>query len=57
MERANEEFVAPAELTGEELDQVAGGVFRWIRAIAYSGVNTGDSSTSTNPQLWVTSAT
>ena len=50
----HEEVVA---LTTEEIEAVSGGVLRFVRAIFYSGTNTGDSMTSTNPQAWVQTST
>ena len=43
-------------LSDEALDNVAGGVYRWIRAIAIAGRNN-EGQASTNTQLWVTTAT
>ncbi|MEQ1719181.1 MAG: hypothetical protein ABL907_24890 [Hyphomicrobium sp.] len=40
------------ELSEAELDAVAGGAYRFVRAIAISG-----NGTTTNPQLWVTTST
>lgn len=54
MVRANEktiEMTKTAELTGEQLETVAGGTYRFVRAFAIAGGNTSGGS------LWVTSAT
>jgi len=57
MEKTQSTQPASTELSDKDLDLVSGGAFRWIRAIFHSGTSTGDTSTSTNPQAWVTSAT
>jgi hypothetical protein len=49
--------VETTELTDEELETANGGVFRFIRAIFYSGTGTSGDGRGTNPQAWVTSAT
>jgi hypothetical protein len=54
MEVSKEKPVECDELTAEDLAGVSGGWYsRYVRAVAYSGTNTGDSATSTNTQLWV----
>jgi hypothetical protein len=55
MER--EQQIEATELKDEDLDAVNGGVFRFIRAIFYSGTGTTGDGLGTNPQAWVTSAT
>ena len=49
--------IETTELTDGELEAVNGGVFRFIRAIFYSGTGTTGDGLGTNPQAWVTSAT
>jgi hypothetical protein len=55
MER--EQQIDATELKDADLDAVNGGVFRFIRAIFYSGTGTTGDGLGTNPQAWVTSAT
>jgi lactobin A/cerein 7B family class IIb bacteriocin len=52
------------ELSEEELEEVSGGAFNFIKAIVYSGTTTAaggtgtDSGpTATNPQIWIVTAT
>ena len=52
------------ELADEELDEVSGGAFSFIKAIVYSGTTTGPGGTATdsgptatNPQVWIVSST
>lgn len=44
-------------LEDEALDMVVGGAFRFVRAVAHSGVQGTDTNLGSNTQLWVTSAT
>jgi hypothetical protein len=52
----SERQIEATELKDEDLEAASGGVFRFIRAVFYPGINNHD-ETSKNNQAWVTTAT
>jgi hypothetical protein len=53
---ALEQQIEVTELKDEDLEAVNGGVFRFLRAIFFPGIDHHD-ETSKNNQAWVTTAT